>query len=155
MRLKTNQEVWLTTFSGTDDCNVLMMLTVVDTYSIVGTRDESGRTSETIDIIKQYSPSPFSIPAEKKKWWHINWHSVHVICTPLFTERPPLKYDIQATVVTAFSIEWRNQASTPKHFLKLGTTNLIDTTDLGPKPKTNHSVDCFQYHVHYTGSDIP
>ena len=32
------------------------MLTVVDTYSIMGTRDESGRTSETIDIIKEYSP---------------------------------------------------------------------------------------------------
>ena len=67
------------------------MLTVVETYSIMGTGDESGRTSETIDVIKQNWPGPLSIPAEKKKKeskiraLKLTFHACDMH-TPLYTE---------------------------------------------------------------------
>ena len=56
----------------------------------MGTGDESGRTSETIDVIKQNWPGPLSIPAEKKKKSKIRalkltFHACDMH-TPLYTE---------------------------------------------------------------------
>ena len=36
----------------------------------------------------------------------------------------------------------------------IGELALMSRPSLGPRPKTNPSADCFQYCVHYTGSDI-
>ena len=43
------------------------------------------------------------------------------------------------TVVTSVVSSEGTKHVTQKYFLRLDTTNLIDTTDLGPRPKTNPS----------------
>ena len=73
--------------------------------------------------------------------------------SPLLRELETIKVWYITVVTSVISSEGTKQV-TPKYFLRLGTTNLIDATGLGPRPKTNPSADRFQYHVHYIGSDI-